>query len=64
MKPSLGASLLGLISPVHFGNFAGWWSRAVWFALGARERLCGLERIESLGPGGAQTNAVGARSAV
>jgi hypothetical protein len=35
MKPSLGASLLGLISPVHFGNFAGWWSRAVWFALGA-----------------------------
>jgi uncharacterized iron-regulated membrane protein len=34
-KPSLGASLLGLISPVHFGNFAGWWSRAVWFALGA-----------------------------
>lgn len=35
VKPSLGASLLGLISPVHFGNFAGWWSRAVWFALGA-----------------------------
>ncbi|XSC47775.1 PepSY-associated TM helix domain-containing protein [Bradyrhizobium sp. RDT10] len=35
MKPSLGASLLGLISPVHLGNFAGWWSRAVWFALGA-----------------------------
>jgi uncharacterized iron-regulated membrane protein len=34
-KPSLGASLLGLISPVHFGSFAGWWSRAVWFALGA-----------------------------
>lgn len=34
-KPSLGASLLGLIGPVHFGNFAGWWSRAVWFALGA-----------------------------
>lgn len=35
LKPSLGASLLGLIGPVHFGNFAGWWSRAVWFALGA-----------------------------
>jgi uncharacterized iron-regulated membrane protein len=34
-QPSLGASLLGLIAPVHFGNFAGWWSRAVWFALGA-----------------------------
>jgi uncharacterized iron-regulated membrane protein len=32
---SLGASLLGLVGPVHFGNFAGWWSRAVWFALGA-----------------------------
>lgn len=35
MQPSLGASLLGLIGPVHFGNFAGWWSRGVWFALGA-----------------------------
>ena len=34
-EPSLGASLVGLIGPVHFGNFAGWWSRAVWFALGA-----------------------------
>jgi uncharacterized iron-regulated membrane protein len=34
-KPSAGASLLGLVAPIHFGNFAGWWSRAVWFALGA-----------------------------
>ncbi|HXI08146.1 MAG: PepSY-associated TM helix domain-containing protein [Bradyrhizobium sp.] len=34
-RPSVGSSLLGLVGPVHFGNFAGWWSRAVWFALGA-----------------------------
>jgi uncharacterized iron-regulated membrane protein len=34
-QPSTGASLLALIGPLHFGNFGGWWSRAVWFALGA-----------------------------
>jgi uncharacterized iron-regulated membrane protein len=34
-RPSMGASLLGLVAPLHFGNFAGWWSRAVWLALGA-----------------------------
>jgi uncharacterized iron-regulated membrane protein len=35
MQPSTGASLLALVGPLHFGNFGGWWSRAVWFALGA-----------------------------
>jgi uncharacterized iron-regulated membrane protein len=34
-QPSTGASLLALVGPLHFGNFGGWWSRAVWFALGA-----------------------------
>jgi uncharacterized iron-regulated membrane protein len=33
--PSMGASLVGLMYPLHFGNFAGAASKAVWVALGA-----------------------------
>ena len=61
MKPSLGASLLGLISPVHFGNFAGWWSRAVWFALGAASAYVAWSGL-NLWVRRRATSAAGARS--
>ncbi|MES0873777.1 PepSY-associated TM helix domain-containing protein [Sinimarinibacterium thermocellulolyticum] len=34
LTPSTGGALFDLMAPLHFGHFAGVWSKAVWFALG------------------------------
>lgn len=34
LAPSFGATVFSVISPLHFGNFAGYLSKVVWIALG------------------------------
>lgn len=44
-KPSAGGALAGIMSPLHFGNFAGILSKAVWLQSGKSLRNCSFSLL-------------------
>lgn len=44
-EPSFGGDLAALMTPLHFGNFAGVFSKSVWFGLGAASAYVALSGI-------------------
>lgn len=46
LRPSLGGALADLMAPLHFGNFAGLLSKALWFALGFAAAYVALSGLQ------------------
>lgn len=46
LLPSAGGTLVDLMAPLHFGNFAGWLSKLTWFALGLASVYVALSGLE------------------